>query len=166
MARVIVRDRVGQRAVDAARIAELEAQVTILTHERQEARDTRDATRREAEAAHLKAFGLKVDNDLLRNRADRCLAAEATVERVRAIHKPFGIWDECDCPDERKDDSDHVEIDEVGRTCRRLYDVCAECCVDNDYHTEGCADSHDHGPGKPICATIAALADPKGAPHG
>jgi len=76
---------------------------------------------------------------------------------VRALHQPFGIWDECACTDEQKDNDDHTEIEDVGRTCVKMYDICVACCTENDYQREGCVDGHDHGPDKPICPTIGAL---------
>ena len=84
-------------------------------------------------------------------------ALAATVERVRALHRPVGIYDECECPDEAKSEG-HEDVEEVGLTCNRMYTVCAECCRDDVYQTEDCANYHDHKPDEAHhCPTIRAL---------
>jgi hypothetical protein len=88
------------------------------------------------------------------------VAAEAAIARVRALHKPFGIYDECG-HDHEPDDPGVVHVDDIGYTCAKLYDVCYHCCTDSGDNHIGCAEAHDHGPGKPICATIAALDGPQ-----
>ena len=82
----------------------------------------------------------------------------AAVERVRALHRTVGIFDECDCDDDAKAEG-HLDIYEVGLTCNKLYDICDECCRDDGYQTEECADYHRHGlPDEAyLCATIRAL---------
>ena len=94
--------------------------------------------------------------------ADRALiAAErdalaAKVERVRALHRAFGIYDECDCDD--PDPATHLDVDDVGLTCNLMYRVCAECCRDDVYQTEDCANYHDHRLDEDYhCPTIRAL---------
>jgi len=70
---------------------------------------------------------------------------DAALQAVLDLHRPFTIWDECDCTPEQKDDeTTHVEVDDVGRTCSRLYVVCEECCTYSGYQTEDCAAGHDH----------------------
>ncbi|WP_454232185.1 hypothetical protein [Mycolicibacterium fortuitum] len=96
---------------------------------------------------------------------DKALATKQLAERqtqalnkVREIHKPFKIYGECDCTDvEQGDEQTHVDVEEVGRTCNLLYQICQSCCLDGDSQSEDCACGHDHGPGKPICPTIRAL---------
>lgn len=88
--------------------------------------------------------------------------AQAAIGRVRAIHKPFGIYEECnhDHTDEDVADGQAVNVNEVGLTCDDglMYRICMECCVDGEeYQSERCMDSHEHSKVGPICATIAAL---------
>ena len=94
----------------------------------------------------------------------RLLCAEvekgnAILERIRVLHKPFGIYGECDCAD--KTDAGHVYFTHVGLTCALLYRVCAECCTYGDgianYQTEECAGTHTHAKGGPLCATSDIL---------
>ena len=84
-------------------------------------------------------------------------ALAATVERVRALHRPVGIYDECECSDEAKAEG-HEDVEDIGLTCNRMYTVCAECCRDDVYQTEDCASYHDHKPDEAHhCPTIRAL---------
>ena len=88
-------------------------------------------------------------------RAERDALA-AKVERVRALHRAFGIYDECDCDD--PDPATHLDVDDVGLTCNLMYRVCAECCRDDVYQTEDCASYHDHRLDEDYhCPTIRAL---------
>ena len=83
-------------------------------------------------------------------------ALAAKVERVRALHRAFGIYDECDCDD--PDPATHLDVDDVGLTCNLMYRVCAECCLDDVYQTEGCASYHAHRLDEDYhCPTIRAL---------
>lgn len=80
----------------------------------------------------------------------------AKVERVRALHRAVGIYAECDCAD--ADPATHLNVDDVGLTCNLLYRVCAECCRDDVYQTEDCANYHDHRLGEDYhCPTVRAL---------
>ena len=113
------------------------------------------AAERAAERDALAAFaqGLQVATDSLRAERD---ALAAKVERVRALHRAFGIYDECDCDD--PDPATHLDVDDVGLTCNLMYRVCAECCRDNMYQTEGCAIYHAHRLDEDYhCPTIRAL---------
>ena len=93
--------------------------------------------------------------DLLDAAAERDALA-TKVERVRALHRAVGIYDECDCDD--ADPATHLDVDEVGLTCNLMYRVCAECCRDNMYQTEGCASYHAHRLDEDYhCPTIRAL---------
>ena len=93
--------------------------------------------------------------DLLDAAAERDALA-AKVERVRALHRAFGIYDECDC--DAPDPATHLDVDYVGLTCNLMYRVCAECCWDDVYQTEGCASYHAHRLDEDYhCPTIRAL---------
>lgn len=77
------------------------------------------------------------------------------IERVRALHRSVGIYDECDCPDKTEG---HLKIYEIGMTCNKLYDICDECCRDDVYQTEDCVNYHEHKLGETYrCPTIEAL---------
>jgi hypothetical protein len=79
------------------------------------------------------------------------------ISAVRALHRPYGIYDECDHQHEEAG-GDVIDASEIGLTCAKLYDVCRECCTDDgDYQGESCADGHEHGPDKPICKTAELL---------
>ena len=83
-------------------------------------------------------------------------ALAAKVERVRALHRAVGIYDECDC--DTPDPATHLDVDDVGLTCNLMYRVCAECCRDDVYQTEGCASYHAHRLDEDYhCPTIHAL---------
>ena len=83
-------------------------------------------------------------------------ALAAKVERVRALHRAVGIYDECDC--DAPDPATHLDVDDVGLTCNLMYRVCAECCRDDVYQTEGCASYHAHRLDEDYhCPTIHAL---------
>ena len=83
-------------------------------------------------------------------------ALAAKVERVRALHRAVGIYDECDC--DTPDPATHLDVDDVGLTCNLTYRVCAECCRDDVYQTEGCASYHAHRLDEDYhCPTIRAL---------
>ena len=85
------------------------------------------------------------------------VALIAAVERVRALHHPVGIFDECDCDDDAKAEG-HEDILDVGTTCNRLYTICGECCADDGYQTEACADYHMHRADETHpCPTLRAL---------
>jgi len=87
----------------------------------------------------------------------------AAVEAARALHQPFSIYDECE--------HDHTEADvaslaavDAGEflTCADslIYVICAGCCLGRSAgygQTQDCADEHDHGEGRPICPTHAAI---------
>ena len=92
---------------------------------------------------------------LLDAAAERDRLAEA-VERVRALHRAVGIYDECDC--DAPDPATHLDVDDVGLTCNLMYRVCAECCRDDVYQTEDCANYHAHRLDEDYhCPTIRAL---------
>jgi hypothetical protein len=89
----------------------------------------------------------------------RIEAAEAAIARVRALHKPFRLYDECGHDHEYGEAGTQYIEDLANVTCEDgfLYEICYECCTQHrGEQSEECLD-HDHGPGKPICATVAAL---------
>lgn len=88
------------------------------------------------------------------------------VQKLREIHKPFGIYDECDHdhgdgPGDESPSATVVDVDGIGLTCNLMYSICTNCCAfGGDLQSEECAGVHDHGPGKPICATAVLLDEP------
>ena len=108
------------------------------------------------EAFELLASAVNALPALLDAAAERDALA-AKVDAVRALHRPVGIYDECACSDEAKAEG-HEDVEDVGLTCNRMYTVCAECCRDDVYQTEDCANYHDHKPDEAHhCPTIRAL---------
>lgn len=103
----------------------------------------------------------------MRDRAiKRSEDAEAALDRVRELHRPFRIYDECGHQHALNDDGNPpdgvVEIEEVGLTCADglMYSICWTCCTDGylGYQREDCL-NHAHGRGIPICDTAALLDD-------
>lgn len=88
---------------------------------------------------------------------DERAAIRARVEA--AGHRPFGVYDECECPEDVREQDGHLIELECFSGCAEslLYLVCRSCCAENDYHSEACANGHDHGPDKPYCTAIAAI---------
>lgn len=83
---------------------------------------------------------------------------EAQEARVRAVHRPLTIYDDCD-HDHNLEDAGVIEVDSIGLVCSdgKMYDICISCCSDDgESQSEHCV-GHDHGLVNPICATIAAL---------
>lgn len=111
-------------------------------------------------AAFGPSHGVNINSRILLDlldAADERDKLAAQVERVRKQHRPVGIYDECDCPDEAKSVG-HVDVYVIGLTCNKLYDICAECCRDDVYQTETCADYHEHKLGETHhCPTINTL---------
>lgn len=90
---------------------------------------------------------------------ERAEKAEAAIERVRKLHRPWCLYDTC-WHSRHGDDVPVVVADgEGGETCKTTPDgvVCRECCIDTDGHlTEECQSSHEPGHCHP-CRTILAL---------
>lgn len=82
--------------------------------------------------------------------------APTLFERLRKLHRAYGIYTEC-VHDHEPDDPGVVFVDDIGYTCEKLYDICAECCRDGNNQSEACL-THDHGPNKAICKTAEVLA--------
>ena len=116
--------------------------------ERGQTADMRERDALRAELAHMREA-----RDAARAEVD---ALAAKVARVRALHRAVSIYDECDC--DAPDPATHFDVDDVGLTCNLMYRVCAECCRDNMYQTEGCASYHAHHIDEDYhCPTIRAL---------
>lgn len=80
--------------------------------------------------------------------------------RVKALHRPWGIYDECGHDHGPADDEDTPppglhDIPDVGRVCDAglLYTICYECDTDEGECRE------DSEAGEYPCATIKALED-------
>lgn len=88
--------------------------------------------------------------------------------RLREIHAPYAIFGECQCPERAEDECAHLteELEDGSWTCMTAFKfwVCGNCCAGGrssyrDYRSDACYDWHEHGPGLPVCETIAALDD-------
>ncbi len=85
-------------------------------------------------------------------------------DAVLALHKPYRIYEECDCTPEQIEANDdaHVYALDIGMTCALMYVVCRECCcdgTDREYQTETCASYHEHTKDpESICATVRVVA--------
>ena len=81
------------------------------------------------------------------------------VAKLRELHRPFGIYDECDCDPEEHAGKTITDCGEFWTCLDPMYSICAHCCRDaSGEQTENCASSHQHGRGKPICETAAIIA--------
>jgi len=94
---------------------------------------------------------------LLDEAVDRIARQTAALNKIRELHTPYYVFDECDCTEEEKIGGIHVDVEDVGRTCNWRYNICTQCCVDPGGMSENCAACHDHGPDMPICPTIAII---------
>jgi len=106
-----------------------------------------------ADVAFIRAARQNVPSLIVRIRE-----LEARVARVRAVHWPFTVYDDCG-HDHKPEDAGVIDVDDIGLVCGygKVYDICASCCADDgESQSENCL-GHEHGPGHPICATIAAL---------
>lgn len=81
----------------------------------------------------------------------------AAVQAVLELHRAVPIYDECECESPSPEDGRHKYISEVGVTCNRLYVVCRECCIDDEYQKEDCANYHNHDPLGSNCSTVRAI---------
>lgn len=101
------------------------------------------------------------DREFIATASTAMPALLTAVQAVLDLHRPFRVYDECECTDEQKDDGYHVEVNDIGLTCNHIYTVCGECCTDDEYVTEACS-YHDHREGEPICRTVKAIRDALG----
>lgn len=85
--------------------------------------------------------------------------SDALAALAAAGHTRYGIYDECECPDEVREQEGHLIYLEEFAGCEKslVYWGCRECCTDDGYHSEACATYHDHGEGKPWCNVVAAI---------
>jgi hypothetical protein len=82
-------------------------------------------------------------------------ADQEAIVAVRALHRPFPLYDACG-HDHAYGDPGVVEVEDIGLTCEdgRFTSVCGECCTDGQDQTLQCADYHvDCWP----CATVKAI---------
>lgn len=89
---------------------------------------------------------------------DELAAADAREVKIRELHRPYAIYDECG-HDHTLDDPQQpnvVNVNDIGLTCAKMYDICRHCCCEDIYQAERCLE-HNHGSGKPICETRAIL---------
>jgi hypothetical protein len=70
------------------------------------------------------------------------------------LRRPFGVYEDCGHRHSEGDEGVTC-VDDIGLTCAKLYDICAECCRDGDCQSEACA-GHDRDRCWP-CPTVAAL---------
>jgi len=165
-------------------VADCAAELEVMTVERNALRAENERLRHRADNPHvacscaLCAMRHERDrlDDLLREANEdgfgwktRAEVAEAQVKRVRVLHRPWKVLDECD----------HEHTDEDVRAGRAvdtgwalscdealMYVACAECCTKDGEQTEDCATYHNHTnrSGRPEdgpwCPTIAALGEP------
>lgn len=80
------------------------------------------------------------------------------LDRIRDLHKPFYIYDECGHKHQEGDEG-VTDVDDVGLVCKDglIYAVCSACCLEYGRQTETCAGGHKHGTFEPICATAEIL---------
>lgn len=94
---------------------------------------------------------------------DAAVAAEfeRVVAALKTLHRSFGIYEECGCQPGEHDDAEVVNCGDFETCLEPLWFVCAHCCrdLDNSYQFELCHDTHEHGPGQPICETARLIAD-------
>ncbi len=95
----------------------------------------------------------------------RLADAEQRIQKVRDLHQPFRIYDECTHRHGVEDDGrlpDGVQlVASVGLVCEDafMYEICRECCTDGgEYQTEQCAEHFHKGAAACYpCPTLAAL---------
>lgn len=99
-----------------------------------------------------------VENKRLRTQLSVWNETQDRIERVLALHREWGIYDECDCTDEQKGDGQHIEIEDIGLTCNKVAVGCSHCCAEGGYMTQHCADLHVHDlDPSHRCPTVEAL---------
>lgn len=86
---------------------------------------------------------------------------DKAIGRVRALHSPWLVLDECEHDHPWSDveaGTAHAD-EEIGITCNVAFVACRECCTSNGQHTEECADGHDwhYGPDGYHCRTIHTM---------
>ena len=107
-----------------------------------------------ASKQRARAEKAEADRDRAREIA---VALEQENARVRELHSPYKIYDECGHR-HTATDKGVQDVTHVGLACEDgyMYTVCRHCCTDAmDDQTEECVSEHDHG--KSVCPTNAAL---------
>lgn len=87
------------------------------------------------------------------------LSRARIVQRLRALHSEYGIYDKCSHT-HLETDAGTVYIDGVGLTCDDglLAVICQHCCTRLETgQTEDCATDHKHLPGYALCPTMAIV---------
>ena len=84
----------------------------------------------EAEVARLKVFVSRHTDGSCTNPLCDCVEAklhraQATIERVRAVHRAFLLYDKCD-HGHQAEGGDVVNIDEIGLTCAKYLRLIGE----------------------------------------
>jgi hypothetical protein len=82
------------------------------------------------------------------------------LEAVLAKHSPAKIYDECECPDgTHPEDYDYIDCDDYVGCENSLTGIgCEECCIDGDYLSQACGESHSHTlDAEKRCPTVAAI---------
>lgn len=99
-------------------------------------------------------------DDALRAHGKRVLT-EAREALIADGHKPYGVYDECECDEATANEEGHgIELEFYMGCAESLrYMACGECCADGGYHAERCADGHDwhRGPEGVYCRAVAAI---------
>lgn len=75
--------------------------------------------------------------------------AITALEEVLRLHRPFGVYNDCNCPDLTT--PEHILVEEIGLTCNRILDICRACCMSGGYQTEECVNNHQHEPHSDYC---------------
>ena len=97
-------------------------------------------------------------DDLLDAR-ERLPRYRRAIEAAQALHRPYGLYDKCGHDHGEEGEGEGiVQVYEIGLTCKKMYDICWECCTDDADQTEECVSYHKHGPNLPICKTAEAIA--------
>jgi hypothetical protein len=89
----------------------------------------------------------------------------AAIEKVAELHRPAKIYDECECPDStHPEDYEYIDCEDYVGCHNSLSGIgCEECCVDGDYLSQACGESHTHDMDQSKrCPTVAALAQALG----
>ena len=120
-----------------------------------------------ADEAQWLQNGPKSLGGLFQRSADELERLQAEVRRLREreaklreLHKPHGIYDECGHQHTEEDEIlGIVDAGDAGLSCKKMYDVCTVCCdvADDGCQGETCVCDHDHSTDLPICKTREIL---------
>ena len=89
-------------------------------------------------------------------------SSKSAIDRITAIHRPYGIYEECG-HDHEPNEPGVIEVNDIGLVCAegKMYDICVSCCMgglSSTGQTETCASTHEHRLGEPICVTMREVA--------